>query len=125
MTLRIVHTPAEGTVMEGTRRGDGTIAALRAAGLGRWRWPRQVGGHGAWYLPGTRDQVPPSELITRSADVLRAAGFEVATEIDTRARAMPTRRLRGLAPPRPGSGGRPRAGCPGARPPVRRRRPGH
>lgn len=88
MGLRLVHTPAEGTVLEGTRRGDGTIAALRAAGLRRWRWSRHVGGHGAWYLPGTRDQVPPSELIIRSADVLRAAGLEVATEIDTRPRPM-------------------------------------
>jgi len=87
--LVIVHTPAEGTVLEGTRRGDGAIEALRAAGLGRWRWSGRVGAHGAWYLPGTRDRVPPFGVIDHSAAVLRAAGFEVTVDVDAQPRAMP------------------------------------
>ncbi len=63
-------------MLEGTRRGDGAIEALRTAGLGRWRWSRRVGGHGAWYLPGTRDRVPsfggdgPQGVIDHGATVL-------------------------------------------------------
>jgi hypothetical protein len=86
--LEIVHTPAEGTVLEGTRRGDGAIEALRAAGLRRWRWSRHVGEHGGWYLPGTRDRVPPFGVIDHSAAVLRAAGFTVAVDVDAQPRAM-------------------------------------
>lgn len=88
MGLEIEHTPAQGTVLWGTRRGDGAVAALRTAGLRRWRWSRQVGEHGGWYLPGTRDRVPPHQEIHRSAEVLRAAGFEVSIRIDARPRSM-------------------------------------
>lgn len=86
--LQIVHTPEQGTVLEGTRRGDGVIEVLRTAGLRRWRWSRQVGEHGAWYLPGTRDRLPPFPEIEHSATALRAAGFAVGTSVDDQPRSV-------------------------------------
>lgn len=49
---------------------------------------RQVGEHGAWYLPGTRDQLPPYREIELSAQALRAAGFVVETSVDARPRSV-------------------------------------
>lgn len=78
--LTITHTPAEGTLIEGTAKGDGTAEILKAH---RWRWSTTLG---AWYIPHTRDTAPPLTRITTVAGALRAAGFTVATEIDHSAR---------------------------------------
>lgn len=78
--LTITHTRAEGTLIDGTARGDGTAEVLKANG---WRWSRNLG---AWYVSGTRDLPPRRWVIDKTADALRAAGFVVAVEIDDRAR---------------------------------------
>lgn len=52
MPLFLTHTPADGTVVTGTARGDGTGVVLKAQG---WRWSRVLG---AWYLPNNRHQAP-------------------------------------------------------------------
>lgn len=74
--LTITHTPAEGTLIEGTAKGDGTAEILKAH---RWRWSATLG---AWYIPRTRDTAPPLTRITAVAGALRAVGFSVATEVD-------------------------------------------
>ena len=74
--ITIRHTHAEGTLAEGTSRGDGSNVPLKAAGF---RWSRQVG---AWYLPHSRDSLSKSWAIGRAVEALKAAGFEVSTDID-------------------------------------------
>lgn len=74
--LRITHTPAEGTVIDGTSKGDGSSEVLKRSG---WRWGRSLG---AWYVPYSRDRQPKSYVIESTVDALRAAGFEVDVEIE-------------------------------------------
>ena len=73
--LVITHAPAEGTLVVGTVRGDGSAQVLKAH---QWRWGRSLG---AWYLPRTRDQRPKLDLIQATAQALREVGFEVRVEI--------------------------------------------
>lgn len=70
--LTITHTHEAGTIIEGTSRGDGTAAILKA---NRWRWGRSIG---AWYVPNSRDRLPQDHIITRTAAALEAAGYELA-----------------------------------------------
>lgn len=74
--LRIEHSSADGTTIEGTTRGDGTGPVLKANG---WRWSWRIE---FWYLPNTRDRGPKRDVIERTADALRAAGHTVETDID-------------------------------------------
>lgn len=79
--LTITHTHEAGTLIEGTRRGDGTAEILKA---NRWRWGRSIG---AWYIPNSRDRLPQEHIISRTIAALEAAGYEVApAEIDHTAR---------------------------------------
>lgn len=80
-TLTISHSHAEGTLIEGTVRGDGSAPALKA---NRWRWSRNLG---AWYIPKSRDHDARDWQIRSTADALREAGFEVEVEVDNTARA--------------------------------------
>ncbi|MGW0021600.1 DUF3560 domain-containing protein [Rhodococcus sp. NPDC003382] len=75
--LTITHTPTGGTIVDGTAKGDGTAPILKATG---WKWGRSIT---AWYLPFSRDRAPQLARIDRTAEALRAAGFEVETDIDT------------------------------------------
>ncbi|HFA6985244.1 TPA: DUF3560 domain-containing protein [Neisseria gonorrhoeae] len=75
-TLTITHTPAEGTVIDGTAKGDGSAQALKAHG---WRWGRTLG---AWYVPHSRDKTPKMHVVTPTADALEAAGFVVSVVLD-------------------------------------------
>lgn len=75
--ITITHTRAEGTLCQGTSRGDGSAPALKAAGF---RWSRSLG---CWYVPQSRDKAGKSWVIGRAAEGLRAAGLEVATEVDS------------------------------------------
>ncbi|MFD6859136.1 DUF3560 domain-containing protein [Rhodococcus sp. NPDC060090] len=75
--LAITHAPADGTIIDGTSKGDGTAAILKAAG---WKWGRSIT---AWYLPFSRDRAPQLARIDRTVDALRAAGYDVETDIDT------------------------------------------
>lgn len=76
-TLTIEHIDADGTLIYGTERGDGTAEVLKAH---RWRWGRSIG---AWYVPRSRDRVPNRALIDATAAALRDAGFGVEISIDT------------------------------------------
>ena len=74
--LTITHTQPDGTLIDGTSRGDGTAPILKACG---WRWGRSIT---AWYLPHSRDRIAQRRQIDKTADQLRAAGFSVAVSID-------------------------------------------
>lgn len=77
MSLTIEHTHVDGTVLDGTSRGDGTAEIIKPLG---WRWGRNIG---MWYLPRTRDAAPKRAAIEATADALRAAGHEVEVSVDT------------------------------------------
>lgn len=74
--LTITHTHADGTLIGGTNRGDGSAEVLRA---NRWRWSRNLG---SWYIPQSRDRRAKLAQINSTAAALRTAGFEVEIEID-------------------------------------------
>lgn len=76
MTLTIAHTHAEGTLIEGTAKGDGTNIILKRH---RWRWSRVMG---AWYIPNSRDKNSQQARIHATALDLEAAGFVVDLDID-------------------------------------------
>ena len=76
MTIEIVHNAAEGTLVHGTARGDGTNTILKAAGF---RWFRTLG---VWGIAGSRDRQPNRHKIESAADALRAAGHAVSIDID-------------------------------------------
>lgn len=76
--LTITHTPEEGTLIDGTTKGDGTAPVLKAHG---WRWGRSIA---AWYVPMSRDRTPKRHVIDATATQLRAAGFTVGVEVDQR-----------------------------------------
>jgi len=73
--LTITHTHEAGTLIDGTTKGDGTAAVLKASG---WRWGRSIA---AWFIPNSRDHLPHGWKINRTVTALRAAGFEVTTEL--------------------------------------------
>ena len=77
--IAITHTPAAGTLLDGTAKGDGTNHILNSDGR-RWRWSRTLG---AWYLPRSRDAAPQTWLITTTAENLRAAGHTVTVTIQS------------------------------------------
>ena len=75
--LTITHTHAEGTVIDGTSKGDGTAEVLKASG---WRWGRSIS---AWFVPQSRDRLPKFGTIERTTTALQAAGFAVTTSLDS------------------------------------------
>lgn len=76
MTLHITHSYTEGTLIDGTAKGDGSAEALKA---NRWRWSRNLG---SWYLPRTRNHLPNQLAIRATVAGLEAAGFTVSTELE-------------------------------------------
>lgn len=76
MSIEITHTAAEGTLVHGTVRGDGTNIILKANGF---RWFRTLG---VWGIAGSRDRQPNRYKIGQAADALRAAGHTVSVAID-------------------------------------------
>ncbi|OZG29821.1 hypothetical protein BH683_007800 [Williamsia sp. 1138] len=76
MTITISHTAADGTLVEGTSKGDGTNTILKAHGF---RWFRTLG---LWGIAASRDRQPNEYKINRAADALRAAGHTVTVDID-------------------------------------------
>jgi hypothetical protein len=85
MSLIIRHSHAEGTLIEGTSRGDGSAEILKTVVdpyTGRasaWRWSRNLG---FWYVQRSRDAKANTALIGATETALRTAGFEVGVEID-------------------------------------------
>lgn len=76
MSIEIIHTAAEGTLVHGTSRGDGTNTILKAGGF---RWFRTLG---LWGLPNSRDRQPNRYKIDSAAKALREAGHTVEVDID-------------------------------------------
>lgn len=74
--LTITHTHAEGTLIDGTAKGDGSAPILKTQ---RWRWSRTLG---SWYIPQSRDRRARHPQIEATAAALRAAGFTVEVDID-------------------------------------------
>jgi len=76
--ITITHTHAEGTLIEGSRKGDGVWEILRGLGA-NWRYFRSLGQIG---LGQSRDRAAQTWKIERAAEALRAAGHEVTVTID-------------------------------------------
>lgn len=76
MSITISHTHAEGTLVRGTRKGDGTNEILKSSGF---RWFRTLG---LWGIPSSRDHEPNMAKINAAAAKLREAGHAVELDID-------------------------------------------
>ncbi|MFC6883523.1 DUF3560 domain-containing protein [Actinomadura yumaensis] len=81
MTIEIVHTRAEGTLVYGTHKGDGTAIILGARNRGGcgFRWSRNLG---LWYLPHSRDKSARMSVINETQQRLERAEYRVAVKID-------------------------------------------
>ncbi|WP_433678171.1 DUF3560 domain-containing protein [Nocardia sp. CA-119907] len=90
--VKISHTAEEGTVLEGTVRGDGTYEVMTGVrqAVGHWRWARSLG---MWIVVSSRDRQPKQFAIDAAAKALHEAGFEVEVRVDPTAR--PTRLAEG------------------------------
>lgn len=75
-TIEINHTRAEGTILTGSRKGDGIFEIVR--GYGFW-FSRNVTG---LYIKRSQDNEAQMWRINGAADALRAAGHEVTVTID-------------------------------------------
>lgn len=82
MDLTLTHTAADGTILEGTNRGDDAGRILRGRG---WRFSRAIT---AWYIPYSRDRDPKQHLIDTTVEALQAAGFVVDVSVDDARRPM-------------------------------------
>jgi Domain of unknown function (DUF3560) len=74
--ITIKHTHLDGTLVDGTARGDGTAEILKAH---RFRWFPSVK---MWGIPQSRDHLAKRARITAAANALRGAGHEVSVIID-------------------------------------------
>lgn len=84
MSLTISHTHAEGTLIAGTSRGDGSAEVLKAvlnpySRSRAWRWSRNLG---SWYVQRSRDSRANVALIEATKAALESAGFVVTVQID-------------------------------------------
>lgn len=85
--LTISHSYAEGTILDGTTRGDApTIKPVMRTH--RWKWSGRLG---AWFQQQSRDQQPRMSRINGTAEQLRALGYDVTVEVDRTPRAMAER----------------------------------
>lgn len=72
--ITITHTRADGTTLEGSRKGDGVWEAVKP-----WfRYSRNVG----IYIRGSRDKAADTWKINQAADAVRKLGLTVAVVID-------------------------------------------
>ncbi|MFJ4469548.1 DUF3560 domain-containing protein [Streptomyces sp. NPDC089424] len=74
--ITITHTHEDGTLVDGTDRGDGTAPILKTHGF---RWFPSIK---QWGIRGSRDHAPRRLAINAAADALRAAGHEVTVTLD-------------------------------------------
>ncbi|MFD0032486.1 DUF3560 domain-containing protein [Streptomyces sp. NPDC127172] len=74
-TIEITHTRADGTLLEGSRKGDGVWEIVRQHGF---RSSRNVG----LYVQQSRDKAAKRWHIGPAAATLRAAGWAVVVDID-------------------------------------------
>ncbi len=85
--LTLTHSSAEGTLLHGTVRGDASRDVLRGMYAG-WDWSKRIGLSGCWFIRNSRDRSPNLYEIERTAEKLRAAGFEVEVQVDAAPRLM-------------------------------------
>lgn len=84
--ITITHSFAEGTLVQGTTRGDGSYGILTGSG---WRWFRSLSMCG---IRQSRDRLAKNWMINAAVAALRAAGLDVAEpEIDNDPRPMEER----------------------------------
>ncbi len=76
--ITITHTHAEGTLIEGSRKGDGVWEVLKGL-RDNWRYFRSLGQIG---LGQSRDLAAQTYKIKRAAEALRAAGHDVTVTVD-------------------------------------------
>ncbi|AYG77897.1 hypothetical protein DWB77_00004 [Streptomyces hundungensis] len=74
--ITITHTHAEGTLADGTSKGDGSGDVLKRYGF---RWMPSIGMYG---IPGTIDRAARRCALHRAATDLRAAGFDTELTVD-------------------------------------------
>ena len=81
--MKITHTTQDGTLLEGSSKGDGAWDAIKTAQdkykIRGWKFfpsLRMIG------VRNSRFRAPDLFNIQATAEVLRAAGFEVTTEVD-------------------------------------------
>ncbi|MFE0580749.1 DUF3560 domain-containing protein [Streptomyces sp. NPDC058874] len=84
MTIEITHTRREGTLVDGTSRGDGSAEILKLREYGRtlrqpFRWSRNLD---CWYLPHSRDHAAYTPSLELLAQRLRDAGLDATLTID-------------------------------------------
>lgn len=82
--IEIRHTHEDGTLVEGTSKGDGTAAILKRAGF-RWFPSLKV-----WGIAQSRDRLAKTWIINGAATELSAAGFEVTVSVDDTPRDFAT-----------------------------------
>ena len=68
--LTITHTHADGTLIDGTTKGDGTNTILKSVGF---RWFRTLG---TWGIPHSRDRQPNTHIIDRARAALDKASVQ-------------------------------------------------
>ncbi|MEW2568358.1 ParB/RepB/Spo0J family partition protein [Streptomyces sp. NPDC047070] len=78
--ITITHTRAEGTLLDGSRKGDGIFEIVRQHGF--W-FSRSLG---CLYVKHSRDKAADTWKINRAAEALREAGHEVTVEVKERVR---------------------------------------
>ena len=78
--LTITHTHAEGTLLEGSLKGDGVYEIVRRHGFAYFPSIKAIG------IRQSRDQVSKRYQIERAAEALRAAGHDVDVQIDDQPR---------------------------------------
>jgi hypothetical protein len=75
-TITITHTRAEGTMLEGSRKGDGAFELVRPH---RFWFSRSLG---CLYIQQSRDKRADHFSIRRAAEALRKAGWTVEITVD-------------------------------------------
>jgi hypothetical protein len=85
-TLTLSHTPATGTLLDGTSKGDASADALRSVRhVAIWRWSRDLG---MWYIRQSRDRRVRTYQLDETAKTLRAAGFDITIELSEERRPV-------------------------------------
>ena len=86
-TLTITHSSTEGTLLEGSSKGDGAYEVLKAVrwAYRSWRYFPSIGAIG---VRQSRDKPPTLGFIDASARALQEAGWDVEVVIDGAPRAF-------------------------------------
>lgn len=80
--ISITHSPAEGTLIDGTAKGDGSASILKTH---RARWSRNLS---RWYIPHTRDKEANQRHLNQLFHALQEAGFTVELLIEKETRSV-------------------------------------